>query len=417
MRSIFVYVLLALLLGVGVVALIETDPGYVLVSYGNYTMETSLWVGLLLLGLLLLLAYVVFRVIYSLISGQRSFTSWLGSRKAHQAMRDSTSGLIHFIEGNWSKARRELVRGAQKSDAPLSNYLLAAQSSDQLQEPDKMYEYLRAAGESEATAAVAVEITLAEMKLRAGEFEQARASLVEARENVGKHPYVLNLLCRACQGSEDWDTLFELLPDIKKHKQLPHLEFQQLEQQVHAHRLTKFAGETSTAAASLPRIWQKVPARLKHDEQMVSTYVDLLVGAGAGEAAEKVIQRTLKQEWSPQLVRQYGLMPSDDAHRQLAQAERWLKAHPEDPQLLLCLGRLSARSELWGKARDYFESSYRAQRSAEVCAELGRLIAGLDEPTVAAAYFQEGLLLCESDLPKLPVPGKGGSADSQSAAS
>ena len=55
MRKLFVIVLVALLLGVGVVALIETDPGYVLVSYGNYTLETSLWVGLLVLLLLLLL--------------------------------------------------------------------------------------------------------------------------------------------------------------------------------------------------------------------------------------------------------------------------------------------------------------------------------------------------------------------------
>ena len=39
MRRIFAIVLVALLLGVGVVALIETDPGYVLVAYGNYTLE------------------------------------------------------------------------------------------------------------------------------------------------------------------------------------------------------------------------------------------------------------------------------------------------------------------------------------------------------------------------------------------
>jgi HemY protein len=87
-------------------------------------------------------------------------------------------------------------------------------------------------------------------------------------------------------------------------------------------------------------------------------------------------------------------------------AESWLAAHPDEPELLLCLGRLSARDKLWGKARDYFESSYRLQRSAEVCAELGRLLTGLGEPKVAAAYFREGLLLSESDLPTLPEPEK-----------
>jgi HemY protein len=417
MRTIFVYVLFALLLGVGVVALIETDPGYVLVSYGNYTLEASLWVGLLLVGLLLLLAYALFRMIYSLVSGQRSFTNWLGSRKAHLAARHSTSGLIHFIEGNWDKARRELVRGAQKNDAPLFNYLLAARSSHHLQEPDKMHEFLRAAGESESAAAVAVEITLAEMKLQAGEYEQAEASLVQAREDVGKHPYVLNLLCQAYQGSGDWDKLFQLLPDIKKYKQLPDEEFQRLEQQVYTHRLAQSAADTSTAAVNLPNIWKKIPTRLKHDAQIFNTYVSLLIGSGASDAAEKIIVRTVKQEWNPTMVRQYGLMTGGDAHRQLAQAERWLKAHPEDPQLLLCLGRLSARSELWGKARDYFESSYRVEHSAQVCAELGRLLTSLGEPTAAAAYFQEGLLMCEPDLSQLPMPDKVASHDGQIASS
>ena len=71
MRKIFAIVLVALLLGVGVVALIETDPGYVLVAYGNYTMETSLWVGLLLLLLLTFLIYALLRLVYRLVSGQR----------------------------------------------------------------------------------------------------------------------------------------------------------------------------------------------------------------------------------------------------------------------------------------------------------------------------------------------------------
>ena len=68
------------------------------------------------------------------------------------------------------------------------------------------------------------------------------------------------------------------------------------------------------------------------------------------------------------------------------------------------LGRLCARDKLWGKARDYFESSYRLERTPEVCAELGRLILALGEPKVAAAYYREGLQIGESGLPELPMP-------------
>ena len=49
MRRLFLMLLLTLLAAVGLVALIERDPGYILVSWGLTTIETSLWVGRLLL--------------------------------------------------------------------------------------------------------------------------------------------------------------------------------------------------------------------------------------------------------------------------------------------------------------------------------------------------------------------------------
>ena len=90
MRKIFVLVLIALLAGVAVVALIETDPGYVLVAYGNYTLESSVWVGLLLLLRVTGLVYVSLRLIRKLLSGKNSLVGWLGSRRSRQAARQTT---------------------------------------------------------------------------------------------------------------------------------------------------------------------------------------------------------------------------------------------------------------------------------------------------------------------------------------
>ena len=129
MRKLFAIALVALLLGVTIVAVIETDPGYVLVAYGNYTLEASLWVGSLLLLLLVALVFLSLRLIYQIFSGQRSLASWMGARKSRKALRLSTRGLISFIEGNWLTARRQLVQGVRHNEAPLLTYLLAARSS------------------------------------------------------------------------------------------------------------------------------------------------------------------------------------------------------------------------------------------------------------------------------------------------
>lgn len=407
MRKIFAIILVALLLGVGVVALIETDPGYILLAYGNYTLETSLWVGLVLLALFTLLVYIVLRVVYRLVGGRRSLVSWLGTRKTRRGSRMTTHGLINFVEGNWARARRQLLRGAKNNDAPLINYLLAARASHRLHDPDKVSEYLGAAGDSDATALIAVALTRAEMQLRSGDYEPALTTLEQAGSDVARYPHVLELLREAYSGLQDWGKLAGLLPDLKKHKLLAGDELRQLEREVYGQLLTlSAAGGDGQARDSLHSSWQKVPTELKQDPQMLQAYARMLVDQGEHGAAEKLILRALKHEWNASLVRQYGYVKSDNVPRQLGRAEAWLSEHPDDAQLLLCLGRLSARDKLWGKARDYFERSYRLEKSAETCAELGRLLLGLGEPKVATAYFREGLLMSESGLPELPMPEK-----------
>ena len=402
MRKLFAIALVALLLGVGIVAVIETDPGYVLVSYANYTLEASLWVGLLLFLLAVLALYLLVQLIYWIVGGRRSLVAWLGARKARNAQRHTTRGLISFTEGNWQTARRELLRGVQHNEAPLANYLLAARASAQLHDAVKVDEYLRAAGDAEPGAAVALEFARAELKLQAGEYQQAVAALDQAASNVSRHPYVLTLMRRAYEGLNEWDKVLDLLPQLQKHKLVSTEEFEQLQRQVHRNRIAQSNGDLQQLHAS----WQKVPKLLQRDAATVAVYVDNLIKLGDQEGAEDALLHALKQEWSTTLMRQYGYVHSVNATGQLARAESWLLAHPDDPQLLLCLGRLASREKLWGKARDYFESSYRLERSPEICAELGRLLTALGEPQVAAAYFREGLLQREVTLPELPMPDR-----------
>ena len=405
MQKMFVLVLVALLLGVGIVALIETDPGYVLIAYGNYTIEASLWVGLLVLALVVVLVYLPISLIRKALGGQRSFIGWMGTRKARQAARQTTRGFISFIEGNWAKSRRQLLAAAASNEVPLLNYLVAARASYRLNELDKMREYLGAAEDSESEAGIAVELTQAELKLHNGQYEQALATLVRARRNAGRHPYVLSLLHKVYLGLRDWNNLADLLPELKKYKVLPQDQLLELERSVHLQLLSAGARANGDSASSaLQAQWHKLPAPLRKDSELIQSYVELSIEQGQYGVAEKTILHSLKQNWNSTLVHAFGLIESDNASRQLAQAESWLAAHEADAELFLCLGRLAARNKLWGKARDYFESSYKLEKTTEVCAELGRLLISLGEPKVSAAYFQRGLLLHESRLPELPMP-------------
>lgn len=406
MRKLLVLVLLALLLGVGVVALVETSPGYILISYDAYTVETSLWVGVFLLVLLTVVLYGGVALLRKLFASQRSLAGWLGSRKARQSAQLTNRGLISFIEGNWARARQQLLRAAQGSEAPLLNYLMAARASFQLGEPERMREYLSAAERSDAEADIAVDLTQAELKLRSRQFEQAVATLERARSNAGKHPYVLKLLRNAYFGLSDWPQLRQLLPELRKYRVLPDAELEELERTVHTHLLYASAehGGDDDACKRLHHYWQGLSASQRRDPALLHTYAGLLVHEGDHEGAATVIRKALKQGWDSDLARLFGYVELPDPRRQLAQGEAWLAEHPQDPQLLLCLGRLACRQQLWGKAREYFESSNKQRRSPETFAELGRLLTAMGEEKAAAAAFREGLLLREKSLPRLPLP-------------
>src|SRR6056297_944843 len=399
MRRLFAVSLIALLLGVGIVALIETDPGYVLLAYDKYTLESSLWVGLLLLFFGMLVFYWLLRLIYRVLGGQQALSSWWGRRRSDQAQRNTARGLISYLEGNWRRARRLLLRGASGNDAPLINYLMAARASDFLEEPERVEEYLATAVELDNDGDAAIAISRAEIHLRAGEYAQALAALDTVRQEVGRYPQVLHLLQQAYEGLQDWDKLVDLLPQLRKYHLLDEDELAQIERETHISRL-----RAATSAQQLARAWQALPVPLRENRELLWLYVARQVELDDHAGAEKAVLRGLKQGWDAQLVRQYGLIAGENASRQLTQAERWLSEHPNDPQLLLRLGRLCLRDQLWGKARDYFERSYKLDPGAEVCAELGRLLLGLGEPRVAAVYYREGLSLLEPGLPDLPQP-------------
>ena len=408
MRKLFIIILIALLAGVAVVALIETDPGYVLLAYGNYTLESSLWVGLLALALFTFAVYFLLRLVRKALSGQSSLAGWLGNRQSRKSSRLTNQGFFSFIEGSWAKSRRELLGGVNSNNSPVLNYLGAARASQALDEPEKALEYLESARNAQSGTDVVVELTQAEMHLCSGQYKQVLAVLGERRGGMAKHPYALELMYKAYMGLADWDELLKLLPELKKHKTFATAEMTKIERKVYANILQRSASDASdSAAAQLQAQWQKLPPELKKDQEFSRSYVALLVQCGNVGYAEKVILRCLNAGWDAQLVRQYGLMKTANSGKQLTQAESWLAAHDADAELLLCLGRLSARDSLWGKARNYFEASYRLRPNAEICAELGRLLYAMGEEKLSGVYFREGLLLAQPSLAQLPMPSKG----------
>jgi HemY protein len=84
--------------------------------------------------------------------------------------------------------------------------------------------------------------------------------------------------------------------------------------------------------------------------------------------------------------------------RQIDRAERWLREHRKDGALLLALGRLCARQQLWGKAQSYFEASVAVEPTYSAHLELAQLHDRLERADDARKHYRASLELAVGQL-------------------
>jgi HemY protein len=390
-------VIVAVVLGGLIGTLVVRDPGYVLLSYGDMAFETSLWFALVLLALAYLLLRFLFWLFSRTMASTGRFGSWLRRRKATKAQKQTVQGLLLMSEGQWAEARKVLTASAREVNTPLINFLTAARAAHELGDAEGRDALLRRAHESTPGSKFAVGLTQAELQKGAAQWEQSLATLLQLKSSSPRHPQVLAMLTEVYEELADWQALIELLPEVKKRKIFPDDGFNALQQRAWVARLAQ-------AGASADSVWSDVPKELKRSPTLVGAYARALLADGAdasaADKAEAAIRIALQQTWDDELVVLYGLAAGADPERQLVVAEGWVKEKPNDPKLLLTLGRICLMNQAWPRAREYFETSLRLQRSPEVYGELGRLCVAMGDSERGGEYLAHATV----PLPALPLP-------------
>jgi HemY protein len=398
MRKLIFY-FIVLLLSIWLGTKIYEDSGYVLISYKDWSLETSFWFAVLMLVGIFFLIYIIYKVFQSIYGVSGRWHRWSGSRKTRKARKVTSRGLCELAEGNWQSAEKLLTRGADCSETPVINYLAAAYAAQQQQAYERRDNLLHRAHDcTHGAEEMAVGLTQAQLQLNSNQLEQALATLKHLNQITPHHVHVLKLLQQVYLKLADWKDLQSLLPELKKYQVLSEIELTQLQRRVYLALLTNAANASQTQA--LDNVWNEMPKQLHKDSVLVSAYADYLVKRQETVKAEKLLRQALKKNWSEELAYRYGEATVADPAKQLAIAESWVKSNPNDVNLLLTVGKICARNRLWGKARSYFESALRLEPRVEVYKELGKVLEQLGEQQGAMNCYKAGLQLCDNDFSK-----------------
>lgn len=369
---------------------VSRSAGYVLITYRHWSIETSLWVALILLLLGFSVFYASLRLLNRTLSLSTRWKQWRKTRLSHKSRHLTNQGLCELAEGRWNKAEKTLAKSAKITKKPLINYLALARAAQAQKAYDRRDNYLRQAHNATKGKSIAVDLTQAQLQIEGQQWDQALATLGHIQQAAPHQPYTLALLKNTYLQLADWKQLETLLPSLKRYKVLSDEALTELEERIYSSLLNQSESKDIT---SLQNTWNQIPRKCQHYSTVINAYIQGLMTFNESKTAANLIENKLKKQWDIGLVRRYGLIQTENPGKQLTLAEQWLKKHPKEPALLLCLGRLSSREKFWGKAKEYLENSLAIDTSAEAYAELGHVFTALGDERAALEAYRKGLAL------------------------
>ena len=364
------------------------DTGYILISFRDWTVETSV-------VLFAVVALAAFAALYLTLRMGASLTprrlrKWRLRRNATRGQNALAEGLLELNQGHWHEAERHMITTLRNPKLAVLGYLGAARAAQAQGAIGRRDGYFKTAMRLFPKSRVALTVTHAQLLGQNGQAAQGVQALKQLPPQQFLNPPVQRLLSELYTDLRDWPALANTLPRLRQTKALSDYEYYQLEHTAYS-GLINHVGRSQDVRA-MWKVWGELPARLRQKEDITMDFACSLINCGRANEAEDVLYTQINRKWSDSLVYIYGLLDGD-AEIHLARGRNWLAKQSDNPVLLLTLGRLANRAHQWDKARGYLEASLKITPNAETYQELGNLLVFVNEPAHAIECYRRGLAM------------------------
>ena len=332
------WVLSTVILGALAGATLLYDPGYVLIRAGDLVFESSIAAGILTALILASVVSIFYAGIRRVLLSVGLITKWRADRQHSKASDSWHRGVLAFARGDWQGAAMALKGAPIPRERLLESLLLRAWHLVRAGDRSALQQLLESTSANHPEHSAVLELGVARWQMQDGVFEDAKKRVAElpgSTEQAG-------LLLWSHIQNADWSAVSAQWPMAEKQGVLKAESFRG---QMALLRAGKAMADSIDAAQQDEPAWRiglkGLPKQWQSDATTIQFFADMLLNGGHPKAARELLQQVLSKQWQPALVRAYGEI-SADAHLETAieQLRGWLKKKPQDPELLLALGRL-----------------------------------------------------------------------------
>lgn len=383
MRWLF-WLLLILALAVGVDLVASSNSGYVLIVRPPYRLELSL--NLLLV--LIVLAFVLLHLTLRFINYTRRLPASVRKYKEEQRLRRGHAALVEslhaMVEGHYAAAQKAAARAFDLGEDAELSALIAARASHKLGEKSRRDYYLEEAGQRAPGKPLGRLLLQTELLLDDRQYSEALEVLQQLKKLEPDHPAALRLELKLQMRLQNWQQALTLLQELQNDEVIDNWQVKEMRQVAHRHLMQRYVNDL----AALTDHWRQMAEEDRLNPRLAHMAATIFIRLGAHMQALEIVDASLSRHWDSDLAELLGECVSTNPQKLLLQAERWLLLHEGDDKLLLALGNICSRMQLWGKAESYLEASISVRPSAEAHLALARVLENRGEKDRALHHYR-----------------------------
>ena len=388
MRLLF-WLLLIFAFAVGIGLLANSNEGYVLIVRPPYRLELSL--NLLLV--LVVLSFLLLHLSLSFINYTRRLPASIRAYKEQRRIERGHAALLEslhaIVEGRYAVAQKNAVRAFELGEDAELSALIAARASHKLKQRSQRDFYLTEAEQRVPDKAVARLLMQAELLLDDRQYNDALEVVRRLRKIEPEHPAAMRLELKLHIRLNNWQQALILLHQLEGDEVIDHWQVTEMRQIAHRHLIERYADDL----AALSMHWKQMPESDRLDSRLAYLAAINFIRLEAHAQALEIIETSLARQWDSDLTELLGECHTDNPQRLLQQAERWLLLHEGDAKLLLTLGNICSRLQLWGKAESYLEASLSVRPSVRAHLALAKAMENRGDQAKALHHYRQSAQL------------------------
>jgi len=379
-KHLFIFIII-ILSTVSVGVWFTGDPGYILIIFHQWQIQTTLVVTLVFILALSLVLRFGIQITQTILGFPNlCMRGWLKWQQLRQ-QKHMTRGLEAYFQGQWQDALSQLTPSKQN---PWSVDLLAAQAAQQQGALTTRDHFITTALTNAPQAKESILLFQANLQIAEKQYEQAQATLNQLPKHSAQYLWLQLELYQQFNGNEQ---ALQLLKDKRSVLQSApeyHRFYQLFLKNVISMHLEQ------DAMVKAIDVYKNAPKALQRDPTILSLLTPAL---NPFPREQKKLLKQIKKQITEQLPEPLLLILN-----QLSGQSEWIDLlekqahiHHQNHILFYMLGKMKAQQKIWGSAMMDFQRSIELQPTHEAYTELAKLYLELHQTSNALVIMEKAL--------------------------